>query len=472
MTGTFGHNVGVIDQDEDLADLRVKVKTIDAGLLGRRIRHARQRAGLTQGDAAGTDMSTAYISRIEAGQRRPGADLLIALAERLRCTPEELLAPDESVITYDAAVVARLTLDLDYAELEVRTGSAERALERVDSVLEEASRTTAVPREVRHQASLLRARALEAVGSVTEAIDAYEAIVSLDPDPLRLIQAFTSLSRCYGESSDYSRAADIGDRARQLVDQQQLEGTAEGLKLAVTVAAAHFERGDANHAVRLCERALAAADKIDSPEARAAAYWNTSIMESRQGRIDAALPLAAKALAILESAEDSRSLTRLRIQLGLLHLRSDPPQPRDALDILAQADGDGVASEINFADRSRIKVGIARAQFLVGDLDEADRAAESALAQSGADSRLLTAEALILRGQIASARREAERAVPLFRQATEVLTDLGEIRGVAQLWFEVGALLDEHGLYQEAARAYRAAGTTTGLTRPTPAPAV
>ncbi len=78
-----------------MAELRVLVKTIDAGLLGRRIRHARQRAGLTQGDAAGTDMSTAYISRIEAGQRRPGADLLVALAERLQCTPEELLAPDD-----------------------------------------------------------------------------------------------------------------------------------------------------------------------------------------------------------------------------------------------------------------------------------------------------------------------------------------------------------------------------------------
>lgn len=451
------------DTDEALADLRVKVKTIDAGLLGRRIRHARQRAGLTQGDAAGTDMSTAYISRIEAGQRRPAADLLIALADRLRCTPEELLAPDDSVVTYDAAVVARLTLELDYADLELRTGSADRALERVEEVLAEARRTTAVPAELRGTAELLQGRALEAVGRVTEALDRYEAIVAGDADPMRLIQAFTSLSRCYSETNDYARAADVGERAAAIVGRAQLDGTAEGLKLAVTVAAAHFERGDANHAVRLCERALLGADAIDSPEARAAAYWNTSIMESRQGRVDSALPLAAKALSILEVAEDARSQTRLRVQLGLLNLRSDPPRPEEALEILRRADRDGASSELNAADRSRIKIGIARAQYLLDDVALAEESVHAALEEVGESSSLLEAEALILRGQIAVTRGHGDDATASYRAAASRLSTLGGDRGVASLWFDLGSLLSEQHLYEEAAHAFRAAGSTTGL---------
>ncbi|MGA8845222.1 MAG: helix-turn-helix transcriptional regulator [Nocardioides sp.] len=452
-----------------LADLRVQVKTIDAGLLGRRIRRARQRAGMTQGGAAGTEMSTAYISRIEGGQRRPSADLLMVLAERLRCDPEELLAPDDSVVTHDAAVVARLALELDYAELELRTGAAAASLSRVEAVLAEAVQTTAIPQDLAHQARLLRAMALEAVGRPAEATDTLEHIVESDQDPLRLIRAFTALSRCYRECSDYARAADVGDRAIRLIDQRDLEGTAEGLKLAVTVAAAHFERGDTHHAVRVCQRALVCAESLGSPEARAAAYWNTAIMESRQGRIGAALPLASKALALLEAVEDSRSQTRLRVQLGLLHLRSEPPHAQEALALLSQADQDGQHSDINAADRARIKVGTARALFMVGNLADAERAARVALEESSGVSVLLESEALLLHGEIASARDEGEVAVTHLRMAASRLTTLGSEHtvdhGVAQLWFELGALLDHHGLFRESALAYRSAGSTTGLRR-------
>jgi tetratricopeptide (TPR) repeat protein len=466
---TFGHNGAVSDIDESLGDLRVRVKSIDAGLLGRRIRHARQRAGMTQGDAAGTDMSTAYISRIEAGQRRPGADLLVSLAERLRCTPDELLAPDDSVVTYDAAVVARLTLELDYADLELRTGSSERALERVEEVLAEATRTTAVPPEIVRQARLLRALALESTGERSRAIDVLEQVVAVEEDdPLRLLNAFTALSRCYRDSTDYARAADIGERAAGILDARQLTGTAEGLKLAVTVAAAHFERGDVNHAVRTCQRALASAEELDSPEARAAAYWNASIMESRQGRTDDALPLAHKALSLLEIAEDSRSQMRLRIQLGVLHLQSDPAHPEKALEYLRQAMADAEVNGINDADRTRARVGIAQATFMLGHLDEAADLLQVLLDSGIAEAMLASAEAHVLQARVASARGDEAGAVEYLGAAQSTLEGLqGEssAHGIAQLWFEIGDLLDQHGRYREAAAAYRSAGTTTGLTR-------
>lgn len=427
---------------------------------------------MTQGDAAGTDMSTAYISRIEAGQRRPAADLLIALAERLHCTPEELLAPDDSVVSFDAAVVARLTLELDYADLSLRTGDAAAALERADAVLREASKTSAVPPELRAQAHVLRALALEAVGRNPEAIEALETVVADDDDPLRLMQAFTALSRCYRSSGDFSRAADIGDRAGAVVDGRQLHGSAEGLKLAVTVAAAHFERGDINHAVRICQRALSHAEELDSPEARAAAYWNTSVMESRQGHVAAALPMAEKALALLETAEDARSQTRLRIQLGLLHLRTDPPLVDEALAILDRAQDEARYTDINASDRAELRIGLARANYFAGDFATAGVFVEAELAGDDSGFTRTGVEALLLRAQISAGRGESGSAVTDLSECVTRLHALPDQYGIAQLWFEVGTLLDEHGLYREAAQAYRSAGSSNGLTRASVRPAV
>lgn len=451
-------------------ELRLQLKTIDAGLLGRRLRHARQRAGLTQGEAAGPDMSTAYISRIEAGQRRPGADLLVGLAERLKCTPDELVAPDDTVETYDVHVVARVTLELDYAELSLRTGSGEAALERATAVLREAESTTAVPAHVRRQARLLRALALEATDAEHEAIIELENAISdetSDPanvDQLRLIRALIALSRCYRESGDLSRAVDVGERAEQLVEASQLRGSTEGLQLAVTVAAAYYERGDTNHAVRLCMRALESAEHLDSPAARAAAYWNSSIMQVRNGHVGAALPLAEKAIALLDETNDSRNQARLRSSLGWLQLRLDPPQLEVALANFVQAGGELEFSGSSASDVARNNIGMARTHFLMGRFDEAASMATVGLEMTRSSVPLMAAEALVLQGEVAGARGAVEEAVTAFREAIFVLSGVGADRGAAQLWFELGGLLQQHGHTEEALAAYKSAAASTGLT--------
>ena len=74
--------------DANIAELS---KSIDPAILGRRLRNARVAAGLTQTELAAGDASTAYISRIEADQRRPDLKLLGLLASRLATTVDELL---------------------------------------------------------------------------------------------------------------------------------------------------------------------------------------------------------------------------------------------------------------------------------------------------------------------------------------------------------------------------------------------
>lgn len=66
---------------------------IDLNVLGERIRNARVAKGLTQEQVGAGLASTAYISRIESGQRRPDGRLLARIAERLDTTLEQLLCP-------------------------------------------------------------------------------------------------------------------------------------------------------------------------------------------------------------------------------------------------------------------------------------------------------------------------------------------------------------------------------------------
>ncbi|WP_170285993.1 helix-turn-helix domain-containing protein [Nocardioides rubriscoriae] len=439
-------------------DLRVRAKNIDAALVGARIKLARQRAGLTQGEAAGDEMSTAYISRIEAGQRRASADLLVALANRMGCDPEELLAPDEN--TAERERLDRLRLDLDYAELDLRTGQAASALARVEALLGEPELPTALSVKARY----LRGQALESTGDLTAAIKTFEDLLSLSTDALFRIRALLALSRCYREEGDLTRACDIGERAAELVSASDLEGSAEGIQLAVTVAAAHFERGDVNFALRMCERAVASAEKIESPSARASAYWNSSIVHQRQGNITDALPLAQKAVVLLEQTHDARSMARLRSQLGLLQLAQNPPEVEGASLNLERARQEMEFNEASTYDFGRNELGRARCRLLLGDAEEAERLAEDCFETMRESNLMLSAQALTVMGQVAATRGEVDEAVRRFRRALVVLDGVGADREAAQLWFELANLLRDYGAVDEAMEAFRRAGASSGLT--------
>ncbi len=457
---TFGHTVRVNPSDLVTPDLRVRAKNIDATLVGSRLKHARQRAGLTQGEAAGDHMSTAYISRIEAGQRRASAELIVVLAERLGCDPEELLAPEED--TAAAELLARLSLELDYAELDLRTGQSAAALERLDAILSE----EVLPAEVGAKARFQRALALEADGDYDTATDELEQVVLGSQDGLLLIKSLIALSRCYRELGDLGRACEIGERAEKLIDSAELHGSAEGVQLAVTVAAAHFERGDVTYATRMCERAVESAELLDSPTARASAYWNSSMVQQRQGNIVAALPLAQKAVALLDQVHDARNMAKLRLQLGLLQLEMSPPEIDGAMLNLTRSRDEMEFTEASVADRGRVQLGLARARLLIGDAEEAERLAEDCFLSTQGSSLMLAAEARILLGQVAAHRHDTATAMACFRHAIVILSGVGSDREAAQLWFELGTLLQENGVVDEALDAFKRAGASTGLSRP------
>jgi transcriptional regulator with XRE-family HTH domain len=65
--------------------------------LGRRIQLERTARGLTQAEVAQPLVTAAYLSRVEAGQRKPSAKVLAHIADRLAVTPARLLVGTDAV---------------------------------------------------------------------------------------------------------------------------------------------------------------------------------------------------------------------------------------------------------------------------------------------------------------------------------------------------------------------------------------
>ena len=438
--------------DTNIAELS---KTIDPAVLGRRLRNARVAAGLTQTEAADGHASTAYISRIEAGQRRPDLKLLGHLADRLHTTVEELLVG----ITRDQR--AELQLELDYAELSLSSGQAPEALRRAEAIL------AALPdndSDLERPTRYVRAFALEATGDLDGAILAFEELTGDRPFDLTWIRGLIALSRCYREAGDLGRAIDVGERATATIEEQGLSGVNEAMQLTLTVAAAYFERGDTGHAVRLCKQTITRAEELDSASARGAAYWNASVMSSRQGEVQEALAMARKAIALFEQDDDNRNLARLRTEMAHMQLRMDPPQAEEALKSLELAARELDWSSANPMDKADNQLVMARANLLLGHIEAAAEQAANSFGITRDQAPLSAAEALVLRGQIAASRGDTDEATASYKEAILILSGAGADRMAAELWFELGGLLQDVGEAAAALDAYRRAAASTGLT--------
>jgi transcriptional regulator with XRE-family HTH domain len=435
------------------------LKELDPAELGQRIRAARVAKGWTQTQLAGDDISVGYVSRIESGQRRPNAGTLEDLATRLGVPTEHLLR-GVTAREYD-----EIKLTLDFAELSLETGQHIEAEVQARQAVDRAG--VASQDELVFRGRYIVARALEGQGSIDDAIIELEGLVYSKKGGLLRIKAAIAMVRCLKVSGDLNRAIEVGERVMASLAGSHIDSCDEAVQLTVTVAAAYFHRGDTGHAVRMCRKAIVKAEALDSPVARASAYWNASNFEAQRGSVANAVPLAERALALLAEGQDARNLARLRTNLGRMQLELDPPEVPEALRNLQQA-----AEELVWSSASRNEIAdnncyIARAHYLEGDLARAEEMCTEIIAAVKDESPLLVAEAEALVGQVAAARGDADSAARAYRRAVFTLTSVGADKEAAQLWFELADLLEDVGEVQAARDAYRSAAAASGLrTRP------
>jgi tetratricopeptide (TPR) repeat protein len=435
-------------------ELALQLTAMDPAVLGGRIKAARLAAGLTQPALAGPHASVAYLSRIESGQRRPSSDLVRALAAKLGVTVE-YLAYGEG--WEDAS---RLELLLDHAELSLAGGEGQKALDLAREALE-SSGLEAVPGGM-IRARYVEAAALDALGDAA-AVLALQQLLNDAPDSTIRLKSATALCRIWREGGQLERAIAVAQAQLTALSSSDL-ATEEGIRLSVTLAAALFMAGRTVEAAELCDRAIAESERLSSPVARASAYWNASAIRAESGHLAEALPLAKRALHLLENTERVRDVGRLRIQLGSIMLRTDPPRLEDAKEQLRLAGLELDWSEASPTDRARNGLVSASALLMDGEVEQARELALSVLAESGDTLPLLSVEALILLGQAAWAWGDRQQAQDWYRQAITTLTGVGADREAAQVWFELGTLAAQAGLVAESADAFRRAAASTGLT--------
>ncbi len=428
----------------------------DREALGRRLKAARQARGLTQSEVAGDLMSVAYLSRIETGHRRPTAPALATLAHRLGVSVESLLGEP------DAREVDEVRLALDYAELSLESGQPEDAEQHLQAALDRLA--SARMDGLHDRARLLHARALEATNREDDAVIELEGLIDdRAADGLTRIKAGIALCRIYRETGDLGRAIECGQRVLVHVEESGLEACDEAVQLAVTLAAAHFERGDTGHAVRMCRKAIARAETLGTPRARASAYWNASAMQARRGDVAAAVPLAERALALLGEGQDARNLALLRGEVGRLQLELDPPALDEARHNLEQAAAEMEWSPATSSDRAQVLLGLARAAFLSGDVPSSRDLIAQVHAVADGHLPLAEAEAWALQGSTYASEGNSTEASACFQQAVLTLSAIGADQGAAQLWFDLADLLEGVGLTEAALDAYRRAAASTGL---------
>lgn len=422
--------------------------------LADRIRAERARTGLSQTALAGDDFSPSYISLIESGRRTPTQGALEVLARRLGTTAEYLRDGDA------APSEERARLEIGFARLALVNGEAQQAKERLLAL----DLSSIAPR---HHAEALRTLAMahEALGELDAAVDVLEPLLTGARTSRQFLEAAslaTALVSVYHESGDLARSVEIGEDVLSEIEGAGIAGTDEHLRLASTILWSYYERGDLLFATHRAAELIRLAEDKGTARGRGSIYWNASLVAEGRGDLAEARRLAERALAYLSEGAASRDVPRLRLHYAWLLLRSDPPEPRLALDHLRPAtrELELVGSEIELA-RCAFEAG--RAHLLLGEADEAERLARAGLERLEDEAAMDVCNGQLLLGDALGAQGRLDEAMRSYQWAGDRLGMMSASRQSATVWRSLGDRMLKHGNAELAANAYAAALREVGI---------
>jgi transcriptional regulator with XRE-family HTH domain len=175
----------------------------DPVAVGRRLKEARLAAGMSQRSLSLPGCSSAYISRLEAGDRVPSLQLLRKLAQKL--------GVDEEYLARGVARVEQTPPELVEAEVALRLGDDELARECYETVLEATSIPAAREQAARRLAQL-RGETL------AEEEDERELVPGGLEDPAERARVLWQHSRDLASSGDREGAARYARDALALLE--------------------------------------------------------------------------------------------------------------------------------------------------------------------------------------------------------------------------------------------------------------
>jgi tetratricopeptide (TPR) repeat protein len=412
-----------------------------AETIGQRLRRLRHERGLSQRELASPGVSYAYISRIEAGARRPSVKALRMLARKLGVSADYLETGSE------IRDIEQRELRIADAELELRLAEQpDNAEQKLAQLRDEA--IAAGDALSASRANIALGLAAAAAGRNSEAIDRLESGLDLSPvSPSARPDVYATLGRAYAATARPDRAVELFERCLDEVAQDAPEDLAAQVRFTTYLSYALTDLGDLERAQAVLDRALDQADAMTDAYSRVRLYWSLARIADLQGRPAAALDYVRRAIALLDVTDDTLHLARAHLLCGSIlmsqgraedagrhfdlaeHLFGAHPEPEDVANL--------------YTDQ-------ARRAALLGDGEEAVRRAEAALAAVGDDYHRERGNALWALAEGLALTGDADGAHDAFRRATTLLEEQGHRRDYVEAYRAWGKFLRRAGREDEA----------------------
>ena len=409
--------------------------------IGQRLRRLRHERGLSQRELSSPGVSYAYISRIEAGARRPSVKALRMLAKKLGVSADYLETGSE------IRDIEERELRIADAELELRLtedpAEAEQKLERLRDEAVAAGDAVAASR-----ANVALGLAAAAAGRNADAIDRLEAGLELSPvSPSGRPDVYATLGRAYAATSRSDKAVEVFERSLEQVEQDAPEDLAAHVRFTTYLSYALTDMGDLERAQSVLDAALEKAEAMTDAYSRVRLYWGLARLNDLQGRPAAALDYVRRAIALLDVTDDTLHLARAHLLCGdILMQQGRADDAGRHFDVAEQLFG----TTPEPIDIANLYTDQAKRAALLGDGDEAVRRARAALDAAGdgyphekGNALWALAEGLALTG-------DADGAHESFRQATALLEQQGHRRDYIEAYRAWGKFLRRTGREDEA----------------------
>ena len=405
----------------------------DPAAVGRRLKEARQRAGLSQRQLAFTGCTPAYISRIEAGDRIPSLQLLKELGARLGVSASYLATGAE---TADEAPERTALVD---AEVALRLDDSDAASAIYEGLLGEST-----DKSYRSQAleglGLLAFRAGEPQRAIALL---QEAIAEVDDQAADRPALASALARSYALTGRLAESIAVLEACVERYEDDPVQF----VRFAGLLGAALTDNGDYGAAERVLAKALRRGQEIADPYTRARLYWSQSRLRSERGQDELAAKAARLALATLRATEDTYAIGQAH--QALAHVYLNQGKNAEALDLLQEGDS-LMASAATPVELAQYRIEQARALAALGEAEEAGSLAMSVLSTLQRVHPVDSARVYLLLADVYEQIGEHERTKEILELAIETLEQQGPSRFLISAYRRLAELLKAQGLTEEA----------------------
>jgi tetratricopeptide (TPR) repeat protein len=419
----------------------VSSETDTVETIGQRLRRLRVERNLSQRELSAPGVSYAYISRIEAGARRPSVKALRLLARKLGVSAEYLETGSE---IHD---FERRELRLSEAELSLRLGNDTAAAEaQLEELLAEAISAGDAAAATRARIGLGFA-AFER-GEHSRAAQLLDDAVGLGLlSPASRPDVFATLGRAWAALGRPEQAVALFERCREQLEEEAPDDDAAAVRFAAYLSHALTDLGDLSGAHEVLREAVQQSDRLADPYTRIRLYWSLGRVAANEGRSQVALNYFRRAVSLFEATEDTYHLARAHLSCAWALLENgEVDEAGEHLDAAERLFG-GSPEAVDVAMLRRLQGTLALA---AGDHATAIARAREALEIAGEslpDERgqawFVIAEARAAEGSVA----DAERA---FAEAAALLEQHGTPRARTACYRAWGRLLRESGREAEA----------------------